>query len=686
MPSIKYSALVSDMKGKSNGSVFSTNKQGAYFRNNRTGGGRKTKAWDKQKANFSFLSTTWKGLTYEQQQAWTNAAPIYPALNKFKVAYIPSGFQLYMKLNGVLLAKGKGLLTLPGVKREFPDTTGIILSDQKTSTFTPSLSGTFNFPDGAATNSNEPFCPQCYVQTSNKCEIIGSDNEFLNCWANAQTVFSVEDTTDCETDQDCKDAGLGTASADICCEDGCCVYCGDGLANQYQAGYLVPIGPTLTGGGVWDERTPKVEQSFSESFRINLAPSALSVLTIQQLPIVLVSCALGTGEGIRYKFEPINDRDCLFRILIGMKSPTSPVGDFTNVVDFIIPIDVISHGPCVVSLQGNYSLAEDWSIIFDLYSNFEPAYSNIPGWVAIADKNSTYAKATAGFNAGPFLTDEEWFLKVLGSGVEGRQQKISFGDYRYRLEYYAQTDRFYITQGGILPAEILVGIAEVAWGTCSENDYFCDPNNGTSNPGGFLQKSRCANNMTGGKNCSCRDGKCKKNQMGGLMNYGTKSLEVPTLAFIAPAYEFTNLAAKDYSLSFTGEWVPYQNFPVINNGAIFTPTLYLNTEQCTGDDFYCVVSCTKGKSNATLCGPWIYIGNFEMGLTYTVNLLPYIRAVIGNFIPNIWYTIKIETLDAANGMLVDSNFTSVVTSGLPGIVSMNSVRFKAGSDLSSSVN
>jgi len=130
MPSIKYSALVSDMKGKSNGSVFSSNKQGAYFRNNRTGGGRKTKLWDKQKSNFSFLATQWKGLNPEQQTAWTNAAPMYPSLNKFKIEYIPSGFQLYMRLNGVLLAKGFPLLVLPGMKREFPDTKGAVLSDK----------------------------------------------------------------------------------------------------------------------------------------------------------------------------------------------------------------------------------------------------------------------------------------------------------------------------------------------------------------------------------------------------------------------------------------------------------------------------------------------------------------------------------------------------------------------------
>jgi hypothetical protein len=174
--------------------------------------------------------------------------------------------------------------------------------------------------------------------------------------------------------------------------------------------------------------------------------------------------------------------------------------------------------------------------------------------------------------------------------------------------------------------------------------------------------------------------------MQGLLNYGSASKEVPTLAFVAPAYEFADFAAEDYRLSFANTWVPFQDFPVVNNGATYTPTLYLNTEECSGDDFYVVVSVSKGKTNATLDGPYIYVGNFEMGITYTVNLLPYIRAVIGNFVPNVWYTIKFETLDASTGQVVDTNITSIVNNGLPSGGHVVSVRFKAGSDLSSSVN
>ena len=686
MPSIKYSALVSDMKGKSNGSVFSSNKQGAYFRNNRTGGGRKTAVWGKQKANFSFLSTQWKGLNFEQQQAWTNAAPMYPSLNKFKIEYIPSGFQLYMRLNGVLLAKGFPLLVLPGRKREFPSTLGAVVSDQASGTFTPNFSGGFNIPDNSNPNSNDPYCPQCYVDKDDTCSITMTDDMFLNCWATAQTTFSVEEPTECETDQDCKDAGLGTASQDICCQDNECVYCGDGIANQYQAGYLVPLGPVLTGGGLWDEKTSKDIQTFSESFRINLDASTIYALTILENPIVITSSVLGTGEGNRYKLEPVDKYTFKFCALIGYKGGEGGRGDFTYMVEFTIPIDIISHDVCVFSVEGNYSSERGWTLVIDQYENITPTCSTIPAWVAIADRNSTYPSSSPGFTTLPFDTTALTFAKILGAGVEGRQHKMSFGDYRYRLEYYAQTDRFFITAGGVLPTQIIASIAPTIEGTCGDGDAFCDPHNGLGTYGPFAQKNRCVSNRGGKLKCACRNGKCKKDNMQGLLNYGSASKELPTLAFVAPAYEFRDFSAEDYSLFFANTWVPFQDFPVVNNGATYTPTLYLNTEECSGDDFYVVVSVSKGKTNATLDGPYIYIGNFEMGLTYTVNLLPYIRAVIGNFVPMVWYTIKFETLDAATGQIASTNITSIVTNGNPGVVSHNSVRFKAGSDLSSSVN
>jgi hypothetical protein len=104
MPKIKLSALVSDIKGKSNGSVFSKNKSGVYFRNNPSGGGKKSVKWDKQKSLLGSLSTQWKSLTPAQQEAWNDAVTNYQTTNAFGDLRIPSGYELFMRLNGSLLS------------------------------------------------------------------------------------------------------------------------------------------------------------------------------------------------------------------------------------------------------------------------------------------------------------------------------------------------------------------------------------------------------------------------------------------------------------------------------------------------------------------------------------------------------------------------------------------------------
>lgn len=122
MPKIKLSAMVTDMKGKSGGSVFSKNKGGNYFRNNPSGGGQKSAKWDKQKGNFSSTSTDWRALTVEQQDAWKSAVDNYPTTNAFGDPRIPSGYELFMRLNSNLKAGGFPQVVTPAVPRATPST------------------------------------------------------------------------------------------------------------------------------------------------------------------------------------------------------------------------------------------------------------------------------------------------------------------------------------------------------------------------------------------------------------------------------------------------------------------------------------------------------------------------------------------------------------------------------------
>lgn len=121
MPKIRLSALAVDMKGKAGGSVFSRNAGGVYFRNNKTGGGKKSAAWDKQKANLSAISRAWKSLTAAQQDEWSAAAAEYPTRTVWGDTRQPSGYELYSRLNGVLKAANLPVLTSPLSPRSLTD-------------------------------------------------------------------------------------------------------------------------------------------------------------------------------------------------------------------------------------------------------------------------------------------------------------------------------------------------------------------------------------------------------------------------------------------------------------------------------------------------------------------------------------------------------------------------------------
>jgi hypothetical protein len=120
MPKIRLSALATDIKGKSGGSVFSTNAGGTYFRNNPSGTGSKKPGTSVRKQLFASLSQSWRNLSNAQQVAWSDAGVLYPTTNAWGETRVPKGFELFMRLNGNLQAAGETLLLVPVAPRAIP--------------------------------------------------------------------------------------------------------------------------------------------------------------------------------------------------------------------------------------------------------------------------------------------------------------------------------------------------------------------------------------------------------------------------------------------------------------------------------------------------------------------------------------------------------------------------------------
>lgn len=99
MSKIKYSALVSDVRNKLNGSVLSKNRFGNYIRNKTTPVNPQTTFQQNQRALLSAMSQAWAGITEAQRNGWRALAQTLPFTDIFGDAKILTGQMMFVKLN-----------------------------------------------------------------------------------------------------------------------------------------------------------------------------------------------------------------------------------------------------------------------------------------------------------------------------------------------------------------------------------------------------------------------------------------------------------------------------------------------------------------------------------------------------------------------------------------------------------
>lgn len=99
MAKIKYSALVSDMRNKLNGSVMSKNRYGSYVRNKVTPVNPQSLYQQFSRNLFGTASSAWRGLTSAQVTAWNEAAKDFPFTDIFGDVKHLSGQALFVQMN-----------------------------------------------------------------------------------------------------------------------------------------------------------------------------------------------------------------------------------------------------------------------------------------------------------------------------------------------------------------------------------------------------------------------------------------------------------------------------------------------------------------------------------------------------------------------------------------------------------
>lgn len=113
MAKIKFSMIVSEMRNKLNGSVFSRNRGGAYVRNKVTPTNPQTQAQVLARARLTQFSQAWRGLTQAQRDAWNSVTSQWARTDVFGDVVNPSGNALFNRLNINVALAGGSVLSLP---------------------------------------------------------------------------------------------------------------------------------------------------------------------------------------------------------------------------------------------------------------------------------------------------------------------------------------------------------------------------------------------------------------------------------------------------------------------------------------------------------------------------------------------------------------------------------------------
>lgn len=121
MAVIKLSTNITDIRGKSGGSVFAKNKGGNYFRANPKPVQQNTLRHQARKVIFADISQKWRLLTPEQQQSWNDAAVNFPQINKVGDQMFLSGANLFQQMNTSLKTIRRPQISVPPAVPSLPD-------------------------------------------------------------------------------------------------------------------------------------------------------------------------------------------------------------------------------------------------------------------------------------------------------------------------------------------------------------------------------------------------------------------------------------------------------------------------------------------------------------------------------------------------------------------------------------
>lgn len=120
MALIKLTAIIDQISGKLNGTIFARNKGGNYVKRLSIPANPQTQHQQNVRNRFSYISKEWRNLTEEQRQSWREIAKVRTVRNRLGEERFLSGFQWFQKININSTLAGDGFRETPPPLVRFP--------------------------------------------------------------------------------------------------------------------------------------------------------------------------------------------------------------------------------------------------------------------------------------------------------------------------------------------------------------------------------------------------------------------------------------------------------------------------------------------------------------------------------------------------------------------------------------
>lgn len=109
---VKWGALIVDGRNKIGGQVASKNRAGAYMRNKVTPVNPRSASQVGSRARLASISQAWAGLSESARASWNSAVSSFKKTDIFGDIKLPSGFNLFQRLNNTLVNLGQAIITI----------------------------------------------------------------------------------------------------------------------------------------------------------------------------------------------------------------------------------------------------------------------------------------------------------------------------------------------------------------------------------------------------------------------------------------------------------------------------------------------------------------------------------------------------------------------------------------------